>query len=145
MDLSFLPAVNACLNGISTALLVAGRIWIRRGRIDAHRRAMLCASGVSGLFLICYVAHKASRGFENTTFHASGAARSAYMTLLFSHLLLAMTVPIFAGRLLWLGFRGDRERHRRLARFAWPVWLYVSLTGIAIYVLLYHLNPIAHA
>jgi len=142
VDLSFLPAVNACLNSLATALLVAGRIWIRRGRIDAHRRAMLAATGVSALFLVGYVAHKASRGFENTTFHAVGLAKTAYLALLFSHLVLAMSVPVLALCLIALALRGARERHRRLARVAWPVWLYVSVTGVAIYLLLYHLNPI---
>lgn len=142
MDLSFLPALNACLNGTATALLIAGRLWIRRGRVLAHRRAMLSATCVSGLFLICYVAHKAWRGFESTTFHATGFAKAAYLALLFSHLVLAMAVPVLALRLIALALRGARERHRRLARVAWPIWLYVSITGIAIYLLLYHLNPL---
>lgn len=141
MDLSFLPAVNAALNAAATACLIAGRRWIRRGDELAHRRAMLGATGLSVLFLFCYVLHKASRGFENTSFNATGAAHSAYLALLFSHLVLAMTIPIFALRAIWLGVRGERARHRRLVRVAWPIWLYVSLTGIAIYVLLYHLNP----
>lgn len=141
MDLSFLPAVNASLNAVATGLLVAGFLYVRRGRVAAHRRCMLGAFSVSALFLALYVAHKVSRDFENTPFHAEGLARAAYLALLFSHLTLAMAVPVLAIALIRLGLADRRTAHRRLARYAWPIWLYVSLTGVAIYVLLYHLNP----
>ncbi len=141
MDLSFLPPVNAALNGIAALLLLAGLLLVRRRRIAAHRRVMLTAFAVSSLFLLCYVAHKASRGFESTTFHAEGAAKVAYLALLFSHVTLAMAVPVLAITLIALGLRGRIARHRRLARVAWPIWMYVSVTGVVIYLLLYHLNP----
>lgn len=141
MDLSFLPSVNAALNALAALLLAVGRHRIRRGRIAEHRRTMIAAFAVSSLFLLLYLVHKASRGFENTTFHAEGAAKLAYLALLFSHVSLAMAVPPLAIALIALGLRGRIERHRRLARCAWPVWMYVSVTGVAIYVLLYHLNP----
>jgi uncharacterized membrane protein YozB (DUF420 family) len=141
VDLSALPAVNATLNAIAAVLLVRGRALIRRGRVDAHRRTMLSAFAVSTLFLALYLLHKASRSFENTTFHAEGAAKLAYLVLLFSHVVLAATVPVFAITLVTLGLRGRIARHRRLARIAWPIWMYVSVTGVVIYVLLYHLNP----
>ena len=141
MDLSFLPAVNAGLNGLALTLLVTGRRLVKQGRIDAHRRVMLSAFGVSSLFLFFYVSHKVSRGFENTTFHAEGAAKFAYLALLFSHVVLAATVPVLAILLIRLGLRDERPKHRRLARIAWPIWMYVSVTGVVIYVLLYHLNP----
>ena len=144
MDLSFLPGVNAGLNAIAALLLVAGLLLIRRRRIDAHRRVMLTAFAVSSLFLACYIAHKVSRGFESTTFHAEGAAKLAYLALLFSHVTLAMTVPFLAITLIVLGLRGRIERHRRLARVAWPIWMYVSVTGVVIYLLLYHFNPTLH-
>ena len=144
MDLSFLPGVNAGLNAIAALLLVAGLLLIRRRRIDAHRRVMLTAFAVSSLFLACYIAHKVSRGFESTTFHAEGAAKLAYLALLFSHVTLAMTVPFLAITLIVLGLRGRIERHRRLARVAWPIWMYVSVTGVVIYLLLYHFNPAPH-
>jgi len=143
VDLSFLPAVNATLNGFATVLLVVGRLLIKRGQEHAHRVVMLSAFGVSTLFLALYVAHKASRGFENTTFNAVGAAKAAYLALLFTHLTLAMAVPVLAILLLRFGLRGQRAQHRRLARVAWPIWLYVSVTGVAIYFLLYHWNPAA--
>lgn len=141
MDLSFLPALNASLNAAATALLVAGRILIRRGRVAAHRRVMISAFCVSSAFLALYVLHKASRGFESTTYKAEGAARLAYLGLLSTHVALAMTVPVLAIALIRLGLRGQLARHRRLARVAWPIWIYVSLTGVVIYVLLYPLNP----
>ena len=142
MDLSFLPAVNAGLNGTAAALLVVGRRLVRQGHIDAHRRVMISAFGVSCVFLASYVVHKASRGFVSTTFHVTGAAKVAYLVLLFSHVVLAMAVPVLAILLIRLGLRDARERHRRLARVAWPIWMYVSVTGVLIYVLLYQLNPV---
>jgi uncharacterized membrane protein YozB (DUF420 family) len=141
MDLSALPALNASLNAVATVLLITGRVLVRRGRITAHRRVMLSAFGVSSAFLVSYVAHKASRSFESTTFNVVGPAKTAYLALLASHVVLAMLVPILALALIRLGLRGEIRRHRRLARVAWPIWLYVSVTGVAVYVLLYHLNP----
>lgn len=141
MDLSFLPPLNAALNACAAALLVRGRHLARAGRTDAHRRTMLAAFATSTLFLALYLLHKASRDFENTTFHAEGAAKLAYLVLLFSHVVLAMAVPPLALTLVALGLRGRREAHRRLARVAWPIWLYVSATGVLIYLLLYPFNP----
>jgi uncharacterized membrane protein YozB (DUF420 family) len=141
VDLSSLPAVNASLNAVAAALLWRGRALIRRGEVDAHRRTMIAAFAVSTLFLALYLLHKASRGFENTTFHAEGAAKLAYLALLFSHVVLAATVPLFALSLIALGLRGRVAQHRRLARIAWPIWMYVSVTGVLIYALLYHVNP----
>ncbi len=141
MDLSFLPAVNASLNAVATVLLVRGRLLIRAGRVDAHRRTMLSAFAVSALFLALYLTHKASRSFENTTLAVEGALKTAYLLLLASHVILAMTVPVFAILLIRHGLAGRIDRHRRLARIAWPIWMYVSVTGVAIYWILYHLNP----
>lgn len=142
MDLSFLPHLNAGLNAIAAALLWRGRVLARSGRIEAHKRTMLSAFGVSCVFLTSYVGHKAWRNFENTTFHAEGVAKLAYLMLLFSHVVLAMTVPVLAIWLIRLGLRDDRVRHRRLARVAWPIWMYVSVTGVVVYLLLYRFNPL---
>jgi uncharacterized membrane protein YozB (DUF420 family) len=141
MDLSFLPSVNASLNAVAVVLLIAGRRLIRLGRVDAHRRTMLAAFCVSSVFLLFYVAHKASRDFENTTFAVEGVAKSIYLLILASHVLLAMTVPVLAVLLIRFGLKGEIGRHRTLARWAWPIWMYVSLTGVLIYFLLYHWNP----
>ena len=141
MDLSFLPPVNASLNAVAAVLLVTGRRFIRLGQIDAHRRTMLAAFCVSTVFLALYVAHKVSRDFQNTTFGAEGAAKAAYLALLASHVVLAMSVPVMAIALIRFGLKGEIARHRKLARWAWPIWMYVSLTGVLIYFLLYHWNP----
>ncbi len=141
VDLSFLPVVNAALNSVATVLLVLGRIWIRRGRVATHRRTMLAAFTVSSLFLVLYVAHKAWRGFESTPYNAEGLAQVLYLAMLFSHVTLAMTVPVLAIRLIQLGLSGRIERHRRLAVIAWPIWLYVSVTGVVIFLVLYVFNP----
>jgi uncharacterized membrane protein YozB (DUF420 family) len=141
VDLAFLPAVNATLNAAAACCLLAGRRLARRGRVAAHRRTMLLAFGLSTLFLALYVAHKAARDFESTPFHAQGSARAAYLVLLASHVTLAMTIPPLAISLVTLGLRRRFAAHRRLARLVWPVWMYVSVTGVLIYLLLYHLNP----
>jgi uncharacterized membrane protein YozB (DUF420 family) len=141
VDLSFLPAINASLNAISTILLLTGFWLIKQRRIEAHRRVMLSAFGVSSLFLVLYVSHKVWRNFENTPYLAEGAAKAFYLSILFSHVLLAMTVPVLAIALIRLGWKRRDAAHRRLARWAWPIWLYVSVTGVVIYVMLYHLNP----
>ena len=143
MDLSFLPSVNASLNTAATVLLITGLACIRKKRVDAHRRSMIAAFGISCLFLTLYVIHKVWRGFEHTPFHGEGAAKLAYLLILFSHLVLAMTVPVLAIAMIRLGLRGRLDAHRRLAKLAWPVWMYVSVTGVVIYVMLYHLNPSA--
>jgi uncharacterized membrane protein YozB (DUF420 family) len=143
MDFSVLPPINATLNAVATVLLVVGRGLARRGEVERHRVVMICAFGVSSLFLLLYVSHKVSRNFENTTFNVEGWTKTAYLVLLGSHVLLAMTVPIIAIALIRFGLRDDRARHRRLARIGWPIWIYVSVTGVVIYLLLYPFNPAA--
>ena len=143
MDLSILPTVNATLNGLATLLLIVGRLLIRKKRVDAHRRVMIGAFSVSTLFLGLYVLHKASRGFESLTYDADGVLKIIYLAILFTHLALAMTVPVLAIILVRLGLTNRIERHRRLARVAWPIWMYVSVTGVVIYAMLYHFNPVA--
>ena len=141
MDFSVLPPINAALNATATVLLVIGRGLARRGQLARHRVVMTAAFGVSSLFLLLYVSHKVSRNFENTTFNAEGWAKTAYLVLLGSHVLLAMTVPVIAIVLIRLGLRDERDRHRRIARIGWPIWIYVSITGVAIYLILYPFNP----
>jgi uncharacterized membrane protein YozB (DUF420 family) len=141
MDFSVLPPINAGLNATATVLLVMGRRLAKRGEFERHRRMMFSAFGVSSLFLLLYVGHKVSRNFENTTFNVEGWAKTAYLVLLGSHVLLAMTVPIIAILLIRLGLKDEREKHRRIARVGWPIWIYVSVTGVLIYLLLYPFNP----
>jgi uncharacterized membrane protein YozB (DUF420 family) len=141
VDAGLLPPLNAALNLVAATLLLLGLRLVRAGRLEAHRRVMLSAFAVSSVFLVSYLAHKWLRDFENTTYNAAGAAKTAYLVLLFSHVTLAMAVPVLAIVLIRLGLRNERERHRRIARIAWPVWMYVSVTGVVIYALLYHFNP----
>jgi len=143
VDVPLLPTLNALLNALAGVLLLRGRALVRRGQIDAHRRCMLAAFATSSLFLVLYVAHKVTSGFVSTSFHAEGAARLAYLTLLVSHVVLAMTVPPLAIVLIRRGLRGEVARHRRLARVVWPIWIYVSATGVVIYALLYLYSPAA--
>ncbi len=102
---------------------------------------MLGAFAASTLFLASYLLHKVWKDFENTPFWGEGLAQVAYLVLLATHVILAMTVPPLAIVLIVLGLRGRREAHRRVARIAWPIWMYVSITGVVIYLLLYPLHP----
>ena len=147
MDLSFLPHLNACLNALAAVLLLCGLVLVRGGRVAAHRRAMLAAFGVSALFLFSYVAHHAWRvaaqGGAHTPYHGVGWPRTAYYAILLSHIVLAMAVPPLAIVMIRLGWTGRIAGHRRLGRVAFPLWLYVSLTGVLIYLMLYHWNQVA--
>lgn len=145
MNTELLPTLNAILNGLAAVLLVAGYAFVRRRRFVAHRRCMLAAFGVSTLFLALYITHKVLRatgdGVIHTTYHGDGTLRVLYLAILLSHLLLAMAVPPLAIRLILLARAERLAQHRRLARVTLPLWLYVSITGVVIYVMLYHLNP----
>lgn len=144
MNLSFLPAVDATLNAIAATLLVMGLVYIKKGNIKAHSRCMISAFVVSCLFLICYVTHHIWRsiyiGGTHTKFYGPDAARYFYYTILISHILLAMTVPFLATIQLYLGLKRYDRIHKKFGRVVWPVWMYVSVTGVVIYVMLYHLN-----
>ena len=135
MTVSSLPAVNATLNAIATVLLIVGYVFIRRGRIDAHRRSMIAAFATSVLFLICYLVYHYHAG--SRPFPGQGPIRIVYFTILISHIILAAAVPFLAAITLWLGLQDRRLRHRRIARWTLPIWLYVSVTGIVVYWMLY--------
>ena len=136
-----LPAVNATLNGVAACLLVLGWRAIRAGQRERHALLMRSAFGVSVAFLACYLYyHFAVARGEPTRFHRTGFARGAYLGLLLSHTVLAAVNLPMVLRTLWLAHRGDWERHRRLARWTFPIWLYVSVTGVVVYVVLYHFN-----
>ena len=136
MTASDLPALNAALNATAAVLLFAGWRYIRRGRIDAHRRCMLSAFGASALFLISYVVYHAAAG--SRPFEGEGAIRVAYFVVLVSHVVLAAAIVPLALVTLARGLRRDDARHRRIARWTFPIWMYVSVTGVAIYLMLYH-------
>ena len=135
MSIGDLPAVNATLNGISAVLLVAGYLCIRSGRRTAHQRCMLGALGVSALFLVCYVIYHLEAGSK--PFEEQGSIRIAYFTILITHVVLAATIVPLALVTATRALRGRFDRHVRIARWTLPIWLYVSVTGVVIYAMLY--------
>ena len=137
MEISDLPTLNASLNGLAAMFLVAGYLMIRSGRRDAHRRCMLTALGTSALFLTSYVIYHANAG--SVPFRGTGAIRVVYFAVLIPHIILAATVLPLALVTTARGLRADYGRHVRIARWTLPVWLYVSVTGVIVYVMLYHL------
>jgi putative membrane protein len=130
-----LPAVNATLNAISTVLLVAGYLLIRGRHVAMHRRFMIAACVTSALFLACYVTYHLQVG--SVRFPRQGFVRPLYYTILITHVTLAVTVPPLAIITLWRGLKMRVDRHRAIARWTLPIWLYVSVTGVLVYVLLY--------
>jgi putative membrane protein len=139
VDVAVLPFVNALLNGASAVLLVAGYACIRCRRVTAHLRCMLAAFAVSTLFLVSYVVYHARAG--SRPYGGHGAVRAIYLVLLASHVVLAAAILPLALTTLSRAWRADYRRHARLARVTLPVWLYVSVTGVVIYVMLYRLGP----
>jgi uncharacterized membrane protein YozB (DUF420 family) len=130
-----LPAVNATLNAISGVLLLVGYALIRAKRIDLHRRVMISAFVTSSLFLVCYVVYHAQVG--SVRFTRQGFVRPLYFTILITHVTLAAAVLPLAIITLSRGLKARYARHRAIARWTFPIWLYVSVTGVLVYVLLY--------
>ena len=139
LEVTQLPAVNATLNSIAATLLAVGYGFIRRGRVDAHRRCMLAAFATSALFLVSYLAYHAQVG--SRPFPGQGPVRVVYFTVLVSHIVLAAAILPLAVVTLRRGLRRDDARHVSLARWTLPIWLYVSVTGVVVYWMLYHLYP----
>lgn len=137
MEIANLPTLNASLNALASVFLVAGYVMIRSRRIDAHRRCMLSALGTSALFLISYVIYHANAG--SVPFRGAGAIRVVYFAVLIPHIILAAAILPLALVTTARGLRGDYTRHVRIARWTLPVWLYVSVTGVIVYFMLYHL------
>ena len=137
MEIANLPTLNASLNALAAVFLVAGYVMIRSRRIDAHRRCMLSALGTSALFLISYVIYHANAG--SVPFQGTGAIRVVYFAVLIPHVILAATILPLALVTTARGLRGDYTRHVRVARWTLPLWLYVSVTGVIVYLMLYHL------
>jgi uncharacterized membrane protein YozB (DUF420 family) len=137
MQLSDLPALNATLNSCVAVLLLLARPAIRAGNLSRHRALMLTATTLSAIFLVSYLTYHYHEG--STPFTGAGAIRIVYFTILISHTILAAVVAPLVITTLSFALRGQHERHRRLARFTWPMWLYVSVTGVIIYLMLYQL------
>jgi putative membrane protein len=137
MEIADLPALNASLNALASVFLVTGYLLIRGGRRDAHKRCMLMALTTSALFLISYVIYHANAG--SVPFPGTGAIRIVYFAVLIPHVILAATILPLALVTVTRGLRGDYGRHVRIARWTLPLWLYVSVTGVIVYLMLYQL------
>jgi uncharacterized membrane protein YozB (DUF420 family) len=142
MDLvSVMPAINATLNGSSGVLLLIGYVLIRQRRIQAHRRFMLAACITSLVFLACYVLNHYLRHGVVSRFLGTGIIRPIYFTILISHTILAITIVPLAIVTVMRGLKGRIAQHRRIARWTFPLWMYVSVTGVVVYFFLYHWYP----
>ena len=140
MTLADLPAINATLNATSAVLLCIGYGFIRRGKIMAHKTCMLAAFVVSVLFLVCYLIYHRYHGV--THFPASGWPKRIYYAILFPHLTLAIAIVPLALITLRRAFKEQFGKHVRIARWTLPIWLFVSITGVIVYWMLYHLYPV---
>ena len=137
MEIADLPALNAALNGTAACFLVAGYVFIRRGHRDAHRRMMLAALTTSALFLVSYVIYHANAG--SRPFQGQGVVRVVYFTILITHVVLAALILPLALTTTARGLWAQYDRHVRIARWTLPIWLYVSVTGVVIYLMLYRI------
>ena len=133
---SELPSLNAILNSLSAILLITGYIMIRRGKIHLHRICMISAFITSILFLISYLVYHYHAGVNRFT--GVGPIRTVYFSILISHTILAALVPVLASITLYRALRERFDRHRKIARWTLPIWLYVSITGVIVYWMLYH-------
>jgi len=131
-----LPTVNACLNGLAALLLIWGYTLIRRKQVSTHRKVMITAFITSCLFLVCYLIYHAQVG--SVHFPKTGVIRTVYLSILGTHTALAAAVPVLAIITLRRGLSSRFDKHRRIARWTLPIWLYVSVTGVVVYVMLYH-------
>lgn len=139
LAISDLPTVNALLNTLSGTLLTIGYVLIRRRKIEAHKNCMLAAFAVSALFLVCYLVYHYHAGSK--TFPGQGWIRPVYYTILISHIILAFFIVPLALRTLYLAWKKRFPEHRRIAKITFPIWMYVSITGVIIYLMLYQLQP----
>jgi uncharacterized membrane protein YozB (DUF420 family) len=132
-----LPPINAILNGIAAVLLACGLFLIKSRKVDAHRRVMISAFSVSTLFLILYLTYHAHA--EIVYFQGKGLIRTIYMLILWTHTPLAAAVPVLAIITLNRGLKARFDKHRAIAKWTWPIWMYVNVTGVVIYLMLFHM------
>jgi uncharacterized membrane protein YozB (DUF420 family) len=138
---SILPTINASLNGLAAVLLLVGYVLMKQKKITAHRNFMVAAGVTSAIFLACYVVYHISAG--SVKFKGEGIARPIYFTILFTHVILAAAIAVMVPMTFWRAFKQNVEGHKKIARVTFPIWLYVSITGVVIYVMLYHMYPSA--
>jgi len=137
--ISYLPHLNACLNGTSAILLFSGWRFIKAHHVAAHRACQVSALIVSTLFLASYLTYHYYHG--TTRFQGTGLARPLYFTILTSHTILAVVIVPLVALTFYRALRNDFVRHRRIARITFPLWLYVSITGVIVYLMLYQIYP----
>ncbi len=148
MTINDIPAINASLNALATVLISTGFVLIKTGHKTAHRAAMISAGVVSAVFLVGYVSHKILKGMAagageavHTQFGGEGAIRTVYYVMLITHVSLAIAIAYLVPRTFALAFKGEFERHKKWARIVFPIWLYVSVTGVLVYFFLYQWWP----
>ena len=140
--IDYLPHVNVSLNALATLLLIAGFVFIKQKRERAHKQVMLATFGVNMIFLVSYLTYHAyagSKPFPTDPQVAPTWVRYTYYAVLLTHVVLAAVVPLLAIGSIYLGLTDQRQRHRRLSVYTWPIWLYVSVTGIVVYLMLYQI------
>jgi uncharacterized membrane protein YozB (DUF420 family) len=138
-----IPAFNATMNGIATALIAAGFVCIKRGKKEAHRKCMLSAAAFSALFLVGYVTYHTLRRGLHTPFGGAGFIRDIYFPMLVSHIVLAVSIAYLVPRTFLFALKGNYVRHKAWARIVFPIWFYVSVTGVLVYFFLYQWWPAA--
>jgi putative membrane protein len=141
MTVHDLPPIEAALNGTATALITAGFIFIKRGNMRAHRACMLSAAVASAFFLVFYVTYHALMHGLHTRFGGTGAVRWVYFTILYTHIPLAVLIAFLVPRTFIFALKGNFERHKAWARVTFPIWYYVSVTGVLVYLFLYQWWP----
>jgi putative membrane protein len=148
MSISDIPALNASLNALATVLLTVGFVLIKQGNREAHRKVMLSACAVSALFLFGYLTHKALKGAAagageaiHTQFGGEGFIRTVYYAMLISHVILAIAIAYLVPRTFLFAIKGDYVSHQKWAKFTFPIWYYVSVTGVLVYFFLYQWWP----
>jgi len=145
MTIHDIPAINAALNGVATLFLTAGFFFITRKNIAAHRACMLSAGAVSAIFLVGYVSHKIMVKGVHTPFGGEGTIRTVYYAMLLTHILLAIAIAYLVPRTFSFALKGQFDRHRAWARWTFPIWYYVSITGVLVYFFLYQWWPAARS
>ena len=138
-DVSFLPAVNAAINSTVSILLVLGLVFIRRKQIQLHRFVMVAALVLSTLFLVSYVVYHSQA--ESVPYESAGIDRTIYLFILLSHILLSVVVVPLALLSVYRGMTNQIEKHRKITKWSWPIWLYVSVTGVVVYLMAHVFNP----
>lgn len=139
MDVSDFPHIIASLNGVSVIFLMTAFYQIRRGNHEGHKKAIMGALATSALFLVFYLYYKANSGFAK--FGGEGMVRPFYFTLLITHVIGAIIITGLVPVTVWRAIKGDFEKHRRIARYTWPLWMWVGISGVAVYVMTVHLFP----